>query len=430
MKNTSALIVFILSVSIGLVQAQTIILNKSSNGHHLMVDGEPFIINGMNWDYIPIGTNYDFNLWEQPEGTIKKALESEMTLLQDMGVNVIRQYVGVPAKWVDYIYENYGIYTMLNHPYGRYGFADGDKWITNTDYANPKVKEILLKEVEEVTLQFKASKGLLLILLGNENNYGLVWEDASTENLPDEPKRMNKHARRMYQLMNEAAVLIKSIDRGHLVALCNGGDQYLKMIKRECPDIDIYGANVYRGMSFGNFFDKVRKTLDKPVLITEFGADAFNAKTKQEEQAMQATYLLSNWKEIYENTAGLSKSENSLGGFTFHWSDGWWKHGQTKDMEKHDVAASWSNGGYLFDFEHGSNNMNEEWFGICAKGSTQPDGTYDLFPRMSYHVLKEVHAINPYSERMSCDTIYEYFTSISEKWLSKGDSEHTVGKND
>jgi hypothetical protein len=26
----------------------------------------------------------------------------------------------LPAKWIQYIYENYGIYTMLNH--GRYGF--------------------------------------------------------------------------------------------------------------------------------------------------------------------------------------------------------------------------------------------------------------------------------------------------------------------
>jgi hypothetical protein len=31
-----------------------------------------------------------------------------------MGVNVIRQYTGIPAKWIQYIYENYGIYTMLN----------------------------------------------------------------------------------------------------------------------------------------------------------------------------------------------------------------------------------------------------------------------------------------------------------------------------
>lgn len=46
-----------------------------------------------------------------------------MPLLKDMGINTIRQYVGVPPRWVRYIYETYGIYTIINHPCGRYGFA-------------------------------------------------------------------------------------------------------------------------------------------------------------------------------------------------------------------------------------------------------------------------------------------------------------------
>jgi hypothetical protein len=44
-----------------------------------------------------------------------------MGITQKHGVNSIRQYVGVPAKWITYIYQNYGIYTMLNHSFGRYG---------------------------------------------------------------------------------------------------------------------------------------------------------------------------------------------------------------------------------------------------------------------------------------------------------------------
>ena len=35
--------------------------------------------------------------------------------VENMGVNSIRLYTGVPAKWIRYIYEQYGIYTMLNH---------------------------------------------------------------------------------------------------------------------------------------------------------------------------------------------------------------------------------------------------------------------------------------------------------------------------
>ena len=128
----------------------------------------------------------------------------------------------------------------------------------------------------------------------------------------------------------------------------------------------------------------------------EFGSDAFNARTHKEDQQPQAEILLANWKEIYANVAGLGLSENSLGGFTFQFSDGWWKHGQTTNLDKHDTNASWSNGGYEFDYVPGENNMNEEWFGICAKGPTNKRGLYELYPRAAYYLLADVHKINPY----------------------------------
>jgi hypothetical protein len=59
-----------------------------------------------------------------------------MGLLKNMGVNVIRQYTGIPAKWIEYIYENYGIYTMLNHTFGRYGLTINGVWVLNTEYSN------------------------------------------------------------------------------------------------------------------------------------------------------------------------------------------------------------------------------------------------------------------------------------------------------
>ena len=54
---------------------------------------------------------------------IKSALDSEMGLLKNMGVNTVRLYTGIQPKWIEYIYDNYGIYTMLNHSFGRYGLT-------------------------------------------------------------------------------------------------------------------------------------------------------------------------------------------------------------------------------------------------------------------------------------------------------------------
>lgn len=120
---------------------------------------------------------------------------------------------------------------------------------------------------------------------------------------------------------------------------------------------------------------------------------------------LKLNYLLGNWKEIYENAAGLGKAGNSIGGFTFQFSDGWWKYKQTENLEVHDNNASWSNGGYLRDFEKGQNNMNEEWFGICAKGETDASGHYQLYPRSAYYALKKIHEINPLTAGKSAQSI-------------------------
>ena len=120
---------------------------------------------------------------------------------------------------------------------------------------------------------------------------------------------------------------------------------------------------------------------------------------------LKLNYLLGNWKEIYENAAGLGKAGNSIGGFTFQFSDGWWKYKQTENLEVHDNNASWSNGGYLRDFEKGQNNMNEEWFGICAKGETDASGHYQLYPRSAYYALKKIHETNPLTAGKSAQSI-------------------------
>lgn len=396
MRKSILIIAFIFFGNILSAQTNNVSIKNANDGIRLVVNGNDFIINGMNWDYFPIGTNFTYSLWNQSDELIKAALDNEMSLLKNMGVNTIRQYTGVPVKWIKYIYENYGIYTVLNHSFGRYGLTIKGKWEANTDYSNPNVKELLLKETKEMVEGYKDTPGLLMFLLGNENNYGLFWRGAETEDIPLEDRKSTLAANFMYKLFNEAAVAMKSIDASHPVSICNGDLLFLDIIAKECTDVDVMGINIYRGLSFGDAFDRVKKEYGKPVMLTEFGSDAFNALGNAEDQESQAKYLLSNWKEIYANAAGMGKAGNSLGGFTFQFSDGWWKYGQTTNLSDHDINASWSNGGYQFDFKNGDNNMNEEWFGICAKGETDQRGLYQLYPRAAYYVLKEAHQFNPY----------------------------------
>ncbi|MFO7723613.1 MAG: glycosidase [Bacteroidales bacterium] len=419
------LLQILLSFSISLLaQADRVAAVTDEDGSRLLVNGKAVMVNGMNWDYFPIGTNYSYSLWTESDDFIRSALDYEMSMLKNMGVNAIRVYTGIPKKWIQYIYETYGIYTMLNHSFGRYGLTIDGAWISNTEYSDPRVIELLLKEVKALADEYKGTPGLLLYLLGNENNYGLFWEGAETEDIPMADRKSTQKARPLYKLFNDAAIAMKTIDQAHPVALCNGDLLFLDIIAEECKDVDIFGVNVYRGVSFTDLFDRVKKEYGKPVLLTEFGADAFNALTNEEDQRPQAYVNTANWREIYENASGIGKAGNAIGGFTFQFSDGWWKYGQTRNLDVHDTHASWSNGGYLSDYQEGKNNMNEEWFGICAKGPTNLKGHYQLYPRAAYYALKEVHGFDPYTPGASFSSLERHFASIliAESYLkSRGD---------
>jgi len=402
-------------------QIQNVRVVEDETGQYLTVDGKKFMMNGMNWDYVPIGTNVvDAGFYEKPDDIIKAGLDAEMSLLQNMNVNVIRQYTGVPARWVKYIYEEYGIYTMLNDSFGRYGLTIDGVWTPITDYSDPRTQELLMSTITQMVTEYKNTPGILLYLIGNENNYGLFWQGAETEDFPDGEEKINAvgelRGRPMYKLMNKAAVEMKKIDPNHPVAICNGDLLFLEIIIEECQDVDIFGTNMYRGESFGDAFQRVRDEYGKPIMFTEFGSDAYNAKENREDQQMQAFYNKNNWKEIYQNAAGLGLANNSLGGFTFQFSDGWWKAGfdDRADADTHQTESTWNAGGYSWDEEYpGANNMNEEWFGICAKGPTNERGLYTLYPRASYYLLKDAHALDPYAEGVDLEFVNNYFANLN-----------------
>ena len=80
----------LLSFSISLfAQSGKVAVSKEANGLQLLVDGKKMMVNGMNWDYFPIGTNYSYSLWAQPDAFIKQALDDEMSLLKSMGIALI-----------------------------------------------------------------------------------------------------------------------------------------------------------------------------------------------------------------------------------------------------------------------------------------------------------------------------------------------------
>ncbi|MCE9673879.1 hypothetical protein LY474_39400 [Myxococcus stipitatus] len=407
-------------VKAGTERALVVRIVHDDRGFKLQVDGRDFLLRGMNWGYTPIGENYRYSLWNQPDDFVRAVLNREMTLLRDMGVNSIRQFDDIPPRWVEYIYTNYGITTVVNPLMGRYGATVNGAFLPNIDYANPAHRKALLDELARKVEVYRGVPGVALWLLGNENNYGLHWTSFEVEALPGPGQEDSARAVHLYTLMNEAARTIKARDVNHPVALANGDLQYVDLIAKYGQDIDILGTNVYRGPSVRDLFDEALRKTGKPVLFSEFGADAFNAREGREDHLAQAEYLRQQWEEIYTQTYGQGRTGNSLGGFTFQWVDGWWKMGQEANLSIHDTTASWPNGGYAADFVPGQNNMNEEWFGICALGPPDDAGISRIQPRTAYYVLQAAFRLDPYAPDTDLDRIHAHFSALRPSELAKG----------
>jgi hypothetical protein len=85
----------------------------------------------------------------------------------------------------------------------------------------------------------------------------------------------------------------------------------------ECPDIDILGTTFILGDAFIK-----KEELNKPILFT--------VRSVPITRMLKIKSLRRTFNKKFKNAAGLGKAGNSIGGFTFQFSDGWWKYGQTK----------------------------------------------------------------------------------------------------
>jgi hypothetical protein len=200
-------------------------------------------------------------------------------------------------------------------------------------------------------------------------------------------------ARIYYTFVNSLARDIHRIDPDHPVALGNGELVGLDIANSVCSDIDLVACIIYRGKTFGNLFHSLRATFDKPLLLSEFGADSYDAYLNKEDQSMQAFFLESQWRQIYENLANHKRGAgNCLGGTIFEWTDEWWKHNEPDALswKAHDTESNWSNGSYYFDIKAKENkNMNEEWFGIVALSEELENGLNKRIPRKGYYVIRD-----------------------------------------
>jgi len=372
------------------------LIKYDSGDWQLLVDNKPFMLKGMTYGPTRVGESPDdgtmqdwttqdlnknstidspYESWvdkdrnnQQNEGEIAVG---DFQLMKEMGVNTLRLYhqpFELNKEILRQMYQKYGIYILMGDFLGKYALGSGADWQEGSDYDNPEHQENMLKSVEKMIQEFKDEPYVLIWLLGNENVYGLGC------NADKKPESFFKFA-------NKAAQRIKSLDpQKRPVAITSGDVLYLDLFAKNCPDIDIFGANCYRGRyGFLDFWDEVKRVADKPAMITEYGTSSYAKGYSQEEsESYQAQYHKDCWTDILCNSSGFGAG-NALGSFTFEWLDEWWKAYEPAYHDKKGVAA----GPFLDGYYH------EEWFGVCGQG----DGLSSPFLRElrpAYFTYKEL----------------------------------------
>lgn len=398
---------FFVSLLLGMAsqpRGKVYIKKLKGSRYQLMVERKPYIVKGVCYSPIPISLNHEYDWWSDPN----KPWITDGKLMKEMGINTIRIYQSGAnpqdvKKVVRDLYELYGIRTILGHWLGFWQYPC-------PFYGDKDFQDKIKKEVLEMVNTYKDEPGILLWILGNENNYSCLgqvnrWSTDEIDKESDPQKQKAMRAKIYYSYVNEISKEIHKIDNKHPVALGNGELIGLEFANEFCQDVDLVACIIYRGKTFGNLFKSLKATFDKPVLLSEFGADSYDAYLGKEDQDMQAFFLESQWRQIYDNLASSKEGEGScLGGTMFEWVDEWWKYNESSQIDNncdgwsiHNTETNWSNGSYYFDIKAKANkNMNEEWFGIVtvskelpAEASLAAASLNKRVPRKSYYVVRE-----------------------------------------
>jgi hypothetical protein len=321
----------------------------------LFVDGRPFQAKGVGYQPTPIGT------WPSPEVRAfiysdPTILARDMALLRGMNVNTIRLWVEPPNEVLLDTCYNGGV----NPIRVIMGF-----WVpqgSDDDYADPALRASVEAGYRAYVNRYKNHPAVLGWGIGNEVN--LVYKG---------------DMRDWFSLVNQLAAAGHEEEGPtyHPAIVINGGLMDLGDIAQgsddaALPDLDVWGLNLYFGTDAYCHFDYYDLLTTKPMLITEYGIDAWDTQAGTTYEQVHAQVLVSQYRTIRRHALGAS---------LMAYSDEWWKA---------DTPYIHDFGGYGTT-AHPDYFSNEEWYGIV---SVQDNGSAPdiLTPRAAYYALGTEYA--------------------------------------
>jgi len=303
------------------------------SGKKILVNNSPYNIKGICYHPVKKGSN-----------TVNfEPLKEDLALMKEAGINTIRVYTPITEKAVlDQIHKA-GLKVIIGFGYNQDGKFD-----------------ILSGTFADYIMTFKDHPAILFWELGNEYNYHPEWFGGAIEN--------------WYRALNDAAVKIHQIDPSHPAATAHGELPDAKAISL-CPNVDVWGMNVYRWDNPEEIFSQWEAVSSKPMYLSEAGADSYmaaamNGYEKGENEKAQADATLNILDDIFRFR------EICSGVALFAFADEWWKAGNNDSQD----AGGWApkSSGVPYD-----GAANEEYWGIVKLDGTK---------KLAFGVLKEKYS--------------------------------------
>jgi len=278
------------------------------------VNGVPFEVRAVGWNPVRKGQSHPGGI--DFAGTV----ERDASMMAAAGFNTVRTYVPLTDVTVLDALKRHGL------------------WVLNTVYSYGGEPASVAVDRVRAAANHPAMLGWLV---GNEWNYNGLYVGLSATAARDR--------------LNEVMGLIRTVD-SRLPIVNVYGELPSREVIDAMPLTDIWGINAYRGLTFGDLFTQYASRTTKPMMLGEYGADAWNALTPAEDQAAQALATEALTAEIHAHWSGSGGV--AVGGSIFEWCDEWWKDGAGR-ADTHDVGGIAPGGGPYPD-----RTFNEEWWGL------------------------------------------------------------------
>jgi hypothetical protein len=306
------------------------ITKVSVSNRKLLINNNPFLIKGICYHPVPKGSD------QRDFGT----LEQDLNLMIEAGINTIRVYAPIDDEAVLNRINDAGIKVIIGFGYNQGGNFD----ILSGSFINYVEK-------------YKDHNAILMWELGNEYNYHPEWFNGDINN--------------WYKAMNNAADLIHKIDSNHPVTTAHGELPTVDVLAA-CPNIDVWGMNVYRWDDPTSIFSQWKAISEKPMYLSEAGGDSYMTIEKSGyEQGLNENAQADANAKILESV--FNNTEICSGVTMFSFTDGWWKAGNNSTQDIGGWAPNSS--GVPYD-----GSPNEEFWGMV---------NIDRSKKLTFDVIKQ-----------------------------------------